>query len=222
MARLVCCVLLLLSLSAITFSQQAAKITVAVVVTNNSESPVRILGIKTEAGVTDLSVVIRNDSSRLVRAVTVDVATVAPDGCSSVRHAPIFSTHSAGNDSLDSRLEIPPQSTAKLKAVGLHSEALKAGVFKSSYLQVQLGVRRVEFSDGTSWTRENTGLFDPKLLEQDALNCRDSATATQPLDSLETVTISPVPKVQSRDDAVLQGRHEFSCEVVAKTAHCGA
>ena len=221
MAKLVCCAVLLLSLSAIALSQETAKITVAVVVTNNPESPVRILGIKPEPGQTDLSVVIRNDSSRLVRAVTVDVATAAPERCSSFPHAPMFSTHSAGNGSLDARLEIPPQQTAKLKAVGLHSEALKAGVFKSSYLQVQLGVTRVEFSDGTVWTRENTGLFDPKLLEQDVPNCRDSASTTKPPDRLETVTVSPVPKEQV-DDAALQGRHQFSCEVVERTAHCGA
>jgi hypothetical protein len=203
-------------------SDNNQKLRVAVVVTNNPQSPVSILGLKTEPAQADLAVIIKNESSKVVEAVRVEAATATPDGCSPIRHPPIVSTQSdGGRDSLDARFEIPPHGTAKLRAVGLHSQAWQASALQSLYLQIQLGVTKVEFSDGTSWSRGDTGVFDPKLLESDALNCRGSSFPTQPLDTLETVTISPPANLHSGAEGGLESRHTFFCEIVGKTAQCG-
>src|SRR3954464_5371298 len=111
MSRMLIVVLLISASACAAFDQNTTKITVELVVTNDSDSPVQIMGIASVAGDTELFVSVRNISSRAVKAVKVSTATAAPEGCSSGGHEPIFATSNAGDDSLDARLEIAPSAT---------------------------------------------------------------------------------------------------------------
>jgi hypothetical protein len=222
MSRMLIVVLLISASACAAFAQNTTKITVELVVTNDSDSPVQIMGIASVAGDTELFVSVRNISSRAVKAVKVSTATAAPEGCSSGGHEPIFATSNAGDDSLDARLEIAPSATVKLKGVGLHAEALHAKELQSRYLQVQLGVEKVEFADGSTWTRKTTGIFDPRLLAEATVHCPEWKLNNGMLDQLESVVISPAGRSDGPQADRPRMSYDFSCEVSGSKAYCGA
>jgi hypothetical protein len=164
---------------------------------------------------------IENASSKTVVAVLVLTAIAAPEGCSRIAQRPFFIQESDGRkDSLDASLEIPPHSAARLRSTGLYSRASSVRTMKSRYLQIQLGVARVKFKDGTSWTSvefEKSNVFDPALLQVDSAKCAYWPWIDGMLDNVQQVHVSAAPQ----DFAPAQAaRYTFFCEVKGNTAFC--
>lgn len=164
------------ALSTLGFSQTPVKFRISFVVVPQSDSPVKIIGIERRTGATSPVATVENGSSKPVKAVTVMLAVAAPKGCSPEEHQPVMVISNSGPDSFDySAQEIAPQQRAVLRGVDIIASAAgHAPALKSRYLQVQLGVSKVVFTDGTSWTASTNGqVFSLANLQADAANCSD-------------------------------------------------
>ena len=217
-------VLFVLPYAAFAQDSSTVRVAVAVVVAAQPDAPVHVVSIERQTlpmpvaqFEPDPLVTVENASSRPVVAVQVLTATAAPNGCSPAPQNPMFSQKGGGNDSLDARVEIAPHSMAKLRAVGLYSEAQKTTAMKSRYLQVQLAVQRVEFADGTSWVRPVSERIDRGLLQVDSGKCADWPWIEGRFGSVDSIKLSGPAK----GAAPIKGeRYTFFCDIKGDTAFC--
>jgi hypothetical protein len=122
-----------------------------------------------------VSVVLQNDSTKRVASIDLASETAAPEGCVPHPHRQSFSTGS-GPYPVD---VAPGEEVQVLTGVAAPTHAVSTSLWvKSRYVQVQVGVARVDFVDGSSWKRweqqkeKHEGpIFDLSQLQFDSYNC---------------------------------------------------
>ena len=174
MTRLFLVALLAFGLSAPGFAQHT-DVRVHTVAAVQQDAPVRVVRLvlwpdhPQPLNPNILGVVLENISAKTVVSVELLSETTAPPGCAV--HPRLFGTGS-GPDAASVYLE-PGTSTQHWTGVASPTWIISRSLWlKSRYLHVQVGIARVDFSDGSSWRSEREAI-DLGLLHADIPKCSD-------------------------------------------------
>jgi hypothetical protein len=159
--------------------EQQVKVHVHTVAAAQQDAPVRVIAVilwpdrPQPLNPNIVGVVLENVSTTPVVSVELSSETAAPHECSS--HRRTF-TAASGPDAASVYIE-PGTKVQHWTGVANPHVVVSASLWlKSRYLQAQIGVSQVDFSDGTSWKRweqrtQERGVFDLDLLRADSVKC---------------------------------------------------
>jgi hypothetical protein len=176
MKRLFLFLALILSISRISFAQEVT-LRIHTIAAAGQDSPVRVVQLMLWPNPPDsyspavIGVMVHNFSDKKVVSARIESWLRAPGGCTAQPAS--FSGGGGGTESV----YLEPGAEARLWSFPADPHiAVSAGVWtRSTFIQVQIGVGAVNFSDGTSWHLTNNKALDPGQLESDSESCRDWA-----------------------------------------------
>jgi hypothetical protein len=145
-----------------------------------SGSPLEITSVKQTASDLLSVVDLKNNSGKIVTRFQLGWLVAVPEGCSASPADPIVAT--APPD----RVTIPPGGTAQTKDYRLETAALVSRAKSDGIvlLNVQVGVVKIEFADGSSWETPVQGnLFMPDELQFEKKKCNGGKLRPEALTS---------------------------------------
>lgn len=157
---------------------QDLKVRVHTVAAANQDSPVRVLALVLWPEHPEsnnpyiIGVVLKNLSTKAVVSVDFTGQAGAPRGCNT---QPGHFAVGSGSTAEQEIVYIEPGTTTRhwTGVADPHWAVSTSLWLKSAFIQVQVGIDRVGFSDGTSWTRSDAKPLDPNPLEADRSECSE-------------------------------------------------
>lgn len=221
---------------------------------DQEDPPVHIVGFENSRS--EVRFVLSNSSDKTVASVRVVLLLFLPPGCatksqyewlssSGRRYAGRWEVSVAPHGrAVLSPAAVPPRLVGVERVVHSHGEAVvspaavhypkilihDAQRWAAPYVQVQLGISRVYFQDGSTWPvpvdAHSDGLqpFDPELVKSASSNCADAANVATALDLVDRNQI--VFERESSQASDFDGDHSaipqlhFSCTLEGPKAVC--
>jgi hypothetical protein len=187
-----------------------------------NDSPVHIVGIEHDRR--EIGFVLSNTSDKAVESVGIVYQMIPPLGCAVKPLGPLRTGLGGGP------VLIPPHGRAFLSQAIVHYPKMmmySAKDWGAPYIQAQLGIRGVNFADGTTWpTPADNGLssnpLDKKLVESEAGKCFGAPNVAAELDAIQEIVFdheSPQPPDQD-DEKNFPPHLRFSCSLEGPKAIC--
>jgi len=149
-------------------------LTISIYAPEQKASPVHIVGFRYKDDA--IEIVLDNRSSKTVVGVEIVGTESAPSGCS-----PQVTQPSAETGGGAGQVKIPPHRTAVTLPINSPfsppSLVRAARDSQTAYLQIQAGLVKVDFEDGSTWspyTEIPMTPFDPSLVEAEAGTCSNA------------------------------------------------